>query len=498
LIVPPGNIALGRRVRRLLFATAFIVLCGATPPALAATRLVAPVGADSGNCATTPCASLGFAYTQSGAGDVVTVAPGLYPGQTVPDGTKAVTFRGAPGVVVRQLISEASNVTYDGIGVDAGGVQTDWAALELHGDNQTFKNAAVGNVVDEKGALITGANHTIDNVLFHDVVLKTDGVHLECLYAIGVPGFTIRNSTFRDCSVMDLFFTYGSWWSPLPPSYGNVTIENNVFEHAEMEFNGGWHYYSLYINPIGPNGAADPISGWVVRNNTFEQSATMAPEQGSNGTRWVNNLGDWDCVPGIAYSHNVGKKCSGTDKQVSPASSSEGATASLGWVNPLLHDFHLKPGSPAINAGDPNDAPALDREGLQRDSQPDAGAHEFGAKRPVGSQGFPTTGLGRVRMFKLARLRPHVICKRKRRHCPKVAKLRLAVRQPAQMTLRVKRIGKGGKRAKTRTLRFNLATVRTLRIRARSLPRGLYRVSVVAANAAGAKSKPRSFKLRVR
>ena len=86
--------------------------------------------------------------------------------------------------------------------------------------------------------LASGANLTIDNVMFHDAVLKTDGdVHMECLYAIGVPGFTIRNSTFRDCAIMDAFFTYGSWWSPQPPAYGNVTIENNVFAHPERDDN---------------------------------------------------------------------------------------------------------------------------------------------------------------------------------------------------------------------------------------------------------------------
>jgi hypothetical protein len=494
--VPPRDIALGSWLCRVLVTTGLIVLCGA-PAATAATRLVAPVGSNSGNCTATPCASLGYAYAQSGSGDVVTVAPGLYPEQNVPSGTKAVTFNGGPGVVVRQLISEASNVTFDGIEVDAGGVKTTWAALELHGDNQTFRNAAVGNVVDEKGALVMGSNHTIDNVLFHDAVLRTDGVHMECMYAIGVPGLTVRNSTFRDCAVMDLFLTYGSWWSPQPPAYGNVTIENNVFEHSEQDNNGSWNYFSLYIAWIGPGGASDSMSGWVVRNNTFEQSAFVAPDSGSNGTRWVNNLGDWDCKPGVAYSHNVGLKCGGSDKQVSPNSSSPGTIAALGWVNSPAHDFHLKPGSPAINAGDPNDAPALDREGLARDPKPDAGAHEFGAKPPVGSLGLPVPG-GRLRMIKRARLSPHVICKRKRRHCPKVAKLRLAVRQPARMTLRVKRIGKGAKRTKTRTNRFNSATGRTLRIRARSLPRGLYRVSVVAASAAGAKSKPRSFRLRVR
>ena len=68
----------------------------------------------------------------------------------------------------------------------------------------TVKNASLGNVADEKAMLATGANHTVDNVIFHDAIYRTDGVHMECLYAIGVPGFTLRNSFFRDCAVMDV------------------------------------------------------------------------------------------------------------------------------------------------------------------------------------------------------------------------------------------------------------------------------------------------------
>jgi hypothetical protein len=103
----------------------------------------------------------------------------------------------------------------------------------------------------------------------------------------------------------------------------------------------------------------------------------IAPQQGINGTRWVGNLGAWDCRPGIAYSHNVGSKCGSTDKQVSPASSSATAVAPLGWVNPAALDFHLTAGSPAINAGDPADHTATDRDGVPRDSAPDAGAYEY-------------------------------------------------------------------------------------------------------------------------
>ena len=96
------------------------------------------------------------------------------------------------------------------------------------------------------------------------------------------------------------FFTYGNWWIPLPPGYGNVTLENNVFEHTEQGRNGGWHYYSLYVANIGPNGAADPMpAGWSATTPS-RSTPPWRRDRGSNGTRWVGNLGGWDCVPGIA------------------------------------------------------------------------------------------------------------------------------------------------------------------------------------------------------
>jgi hypothetical protein len=194
--------------------------------------------------------SLAAAYSAAQPGDTIELGAGVHGDQDVPGGTKAVTFKGVPGAKVRTLENSASNVTYDGVEVDAGFAKT--AGFQNHGaDNVTFKNAAIGNVADEKGALVSGANFTFDNVLFHDAVMtpggEDSGVHMECVYAIVVPGFTVRNSVFRDCSVMDLFFTYGTWWTPLPPPYGNVTIENNVFAHPERISNGGWHYYGLYV-----------------------------------------------------------------------------------------------------------------------------------------------------------------------------------------------------------------------------------------------------------
>jgi hypothetical protein len=138
-----------------------------------------------------------------------------------------------------------------------------------------------------------------------------------CFYAIGTPGLTVRNSTFRNCAQMDLDFTYGAWWSPLPDSYGNVTLENNVFGHPRFANSEGWHYYSLYIGDTGNN----VLDGSVVRNNTFENTARIAVDNATN-SRWVGNLGDWDCVSGMTYRHNVGWACGGVGEIArTPASS---------------------------------------------------------------------------------------------------------------------------------------------------------------------------------
>ena len=361
-------------MRRASIALVLLFL-GIAAPAQAKTLSVSPSGSDSAACtAAAPCKSLGRAYAAAVAGDVVQLADGTYPSQTVPSGSKSVMFRGGSNVSLRQMINDASNVTYDGVNVDAGGTKTNMAAFELGGSNVTVKNAHIGNVVDEKAMLASGANLTVDNVDFHDAVYKTNGVHMECLYAIGVPGFTLRNSSFRDCAVMDVLFTYGSWWSPKPPAYGNVTIENNVFAHPEQANNTGWHYYAVYVGDTGPNGAAgDPLNNWVVRNNTFESPMLISSSGGSNGTRFVGNVGSWDCKSGITYRYNVGRACSSQDK----------AASSFGWVNAAAYDFRLTSSSPAINAGDPGDAPATDHAGNARNGAPDAGAFEYGGTAPA-------------------------------------------------------------------------------------------------------------------
>ena len=469
---------------------AAMVLCVATS-ATAATRTISPLGSDSGDCILVPCKSFTYAYNRSADGDVIVVSAGRWGDtETVPEGSKRVTFQGAPGNSIYQVINRSDNVTFDGLDVDGKGAKIN-TFYDSGNRNWTFKNGRIGNIVDEKGALLAGSDTStdpagvvIDNVVFHDVLAVGEGVHNECVMTHS-PGITIRNSLFTNCATMDV--SLGLGWTGQQP-YGNVTLENNVFGHS---VNGNkWHYYGLAWY-------ANMFRNARVVNNTFENAVLI--ERSHIGDPpysgvWANNLGTgWICLAGVVYEGNVGTKCGASDKAMAASS------LPANWVDPLGVNFRLKPTSPAIGAARAAHAPALDRDGFARDARPDAGAHEFGAGPPVA--GGPGTGGGGSASWRIARARllPKVICRSPRRGCPSSAKLRLRLGRPAKLSVRVQRVRKGGKVRRVRSLaRKKVMQHKALRIRARGLRAGRYRLRIVATDATGARSAVAVLRLRVR
>ena len=356
--------------------------CDTPNPGGPAQVFISPSGSDSAACTSAaPCKSMSRAYNVAAAGNVIEIRAGSYGDQTVPSGSKSVTFRGVAGNKIRQVKSQASNITFDGLDMDAGGTKTTGAVFEHGGaSNVTLKNSRVGNVVDEKGAMLGGSSSTaptnlvIDNVEFHDIMVRGQDVHNECIMA-HAPGITIRNSTFRNCHTMDISLGRGDWWGQ--PPYGNVVLENNVFGHS---VNGsGWHYYGLAW-------FVGKFENARVVNNTFENQVRMdsstsaaVPTRACGRTTSAAAGSACRASPTPATSARSAAPPtwpSAPNNSCGPPACPSLQTMPVGWVNPGAFDFHLRADSIAIDKGSATYAPARDKEGRARNGAPDAGAFE--------------------------------------------------------------------------------------------------------------------------
>jgi hypothetical protein len=361
----------------------------AVPAAASADKFVSAGGSGSACTAPAPCGSFDAAYRAAAPGEVVQVAAGTYGSQQIPSGVAktapAVVFQPAGGAVTIGALnvsgshidvhdiatgfvdieSAASDVTVRngrGTGIFIGGGSRDIAFYGgSYGDGDpNFAPVKVQGTPAPNGI-------TFDGVVFHDAVRTQESAHLECLYAADVQNFTVRNSQFRNCAIMDLFITKLSGVDPR-----GITIENNFFDrtgsHSSALSKG---YYALYFNEV-----INTLADLVVRYNSFYDPISFSSQTFSNA-RVVANVGPQTaCGSGITFRYNVwtSKTCSATDKQ-----------AASGFVDPANYDFHLAATSPALLAGDPTEFPSVDIDGNFRPTgtRSDAGADQrTGAPAP--------------------------------------------------------------------------------------------------------------------
>ena len=339
---------------------------------------VSPTGSDSGKCTSKqPCRT--FARAAAVAAEqkrsLVVVKPGVYPKQTVPAGDRRITFQGTTGAKLRGLENNANRVTFTGLDVDAAFAKT--VAFDSSGDYVTFKRGRIGNVTDDKGAQISGRNFTFDDVEFHDVRLTNSQVHNECVYAIVVPGMTVRNSIFHSCATMDLFFTYGTWWEPRPPAYGNVTIENNVFAHATMIEPDSWHYYSLVV---GYTGAVESGGGTIGQLGRAQQHLRDARGDRRQGRDGRVSLGQQRGRL-VLHQRNVLQQQRGQEvlrhRQAGhPGREHQDQDGTVRMGEPGRERLPPTGGIAALNAANPRDVVKTDQNAKARGAAPDAGALE--------------------------------------------------------------------------------------------------------------------------
>jgi hypothetical protein len=372
-----------------LIAAAFGVALALVPAgsraASGATLYVSVSGSDSASCTSSaPCQSFDRANRLAPAGARVIVGGGDYPPQTLQANSRQgarVVFAPAPRAKVTiadELNVYASHIEFQRMNVSDWYVREGATDLVFRSMNvqlffiRSASNIAVigGSVggIDDGSAATVGStyqsrvpakNIVIDHVRFHDVTRRGDpSAHVQCLFVQSVDGLVIRNSSFRNCDVFDVYVN-NIGVGPVPK---NILFENNLFGQAT-----GGGYYSLYVR----NDPGDTIDGLVVRYNSFVQGPHF--DEGSyTNSRVVANVSPFEqaqCAKGLAFARNVfdRARCGSTDRR-----------AALAFVDPEAFRLALKPGAAGINAGDPTDMPPTDILGRKRPRGrgPDAGAFE--------------------------------------------------------------------------------------------------------------------------
>jgi len=285
-----------------------LTAAGAGPAQKPASLFVSPGGSDAGACTrATPCRSFDRAYHRARAGQVVEVAGGTYPSQSLSaapgkSSSAHVVFRPAPGGTVtmggRLTLRGVTHLTLTGFRFPRSdpdfellldGCNTDVSLVNssgrrffiLEGNSQiTFAGGSwggYGTPGDEDSAIGTAGPSgperscggkpagparqiVFDHVTFHDVFWNVPdtnwgGSHPDCFEINGyVDGVTIRNSTFTRCG--NTFLSIYTDQGPVR----NVVVANDTFTDL-----GDDSWYGMQIKNTQPF----PISGVVLRDNTY-------------------------------------------------------------------------------------------------------------------------------------------------------------------------------------------------------------------------------------
>ena len=291
------------------------------------TRAVSPVAYSDGAA----CQSLSAAYSAAQAtssGDTVRIKAGTYSAQTIPSGTKTLSFIGESKANVKfpSLTVQGSNVTVDSFSANTSAsvrslviegtavTVANFNALNGAGigggaANVTLSHGNIGpsnscNFAGEDGIQAYGAGSIwgaapvnglhIDGVTIHDLT-GTDqcGEHVDGIQGAGGINWTIKNSHFYNTDTSAILVKDGT--------VQNITIQNNEFGTIPNPGN------SLDLQNTNNTQLCSNI---IVQNNTFYKAQPTFHETDGNCTNYFarNNYfvtGASPCNTGITSVNNV-------------------------------------------------------------------------------------------------------------------------------------------------------------------------------------------------
>jgi hypothetical protein len=326
-------------------------------------RFVSPAGNDGNDgSAGSPWATLQRAAATAAPGMTIHVAPGIYNGAIVTGAS------GSPGARIRYLSDQQWGAQIRANGPEAvwlnSGSYVDIVGFDVSGasrigiENDASFVSILGNRVhdvfatpDEQGG--AGIVHAEPGASDND----TEG---NMVFNVG-RGHGIYHSNLRGRVVNNLVFQVDGWGIHLWHAANNVLVANNTLFN---DLSGG-----IVVGAgDAPGGVTDDNT--KAMNNIVVGCPFGLLEFGSFG---AHNL----------FSHNL-VFASPNPVEVLAGQQVDTITADPGFVNYTggpSGDYHLRPGSPAIDAGDPSFAPAIDFSGGARPvgNGYDLGAYEFGS-----------------------------------------------------------------------------------------------------------------------
>jgi chitodextrinase len=293
-------------------ATVTATTSACPPPSGNAQVYVARNGSDSASCsASSPCASLQRAYSVASPGDVVEVAGGTYPPQTIDSGSKSssadVVFRPAAGATVTFdcgtvstvgggtiggqtcLDIAVSHITFDGgpsrsfktqsysvIGFSyQGRIDTERGVSDI-----TFRNMDIGAVAvgssqttvshNDLGPSVdplnirqaSGTGNIWQDNLVHDFLIMNGG-HMECVTWDGGTNITFEYNEFRSCAVFAIFakpvddisgkVDHNAFWNPrgLTTNMDVRIVTGSGADRCDVSVTNNWMSESTFYNCPG-------------------------------------------------------------------------------------------------------------------------------------------------------------------------------------------------------------------------------------------------------
>jgi hypothetical protein len=289
---------------------------------------------------------------------------------------------------IRGALRQKDNITITG---------GDWGPCEADDTSSNCNLKIDGSVTD---VLIDGIYAHNLECSGHNCTDCTDGtpacdIHLECMIVFrGLVGFTVRNSKFHDCELMDIFFQQGgcggivggegSDGCPQAIDTSDVTIENNWFGQP---YNG----QGSKVRPgaVVLDGSGSTLTDFLIRGNSFENGTGIDWNVDRDATTYsqVRGIGNIDGLSGTGFACNANWSVTYTVYAGASACSGTGNVARnatppyvSGTGNSSM-DFHLSGATTSIDDLVPatgENCPTTDYDGTSRPQATncDAGADE--------------------------------------------------------------------------------------------------------------------------